>query len=68
VGHAVAGFASIVERFTVLEQIVLDPFCGAGTTGMAALARGRRFIGIDIEPVHVATAAERLKEAATDAA
>lgn len=28
--------------------LVLDPFCGAGTTGLAALQLGRRFVGIDI--------------------
>ena len=27
---------------------VLDPFCGSGTTGMAALKHGRRFVGIDL--------------------
>jgi DNA modification methylase len=29
---------------------VLDPFCGSGTTGLVALATGRQFIGIDINP------------------
>lgn len=29
--------------------LVLDPFCGSGTSGVAALRRGRRFIGIDAE-------------------
>ena len=28
--------------------LVLDPFCGAGTTGLAALQLGRRFAGIDV--------------------
>jgi site-specific DNA-methyltransferase (cytosine-N4-specific) len=28
--------------------IVLDPFCGSGTTGMVALRHGRRFVGIDL--------------------
>lgn len=28
--------------------IVLDPFCGSGTTGMVALKHGRRFVGIDL--------------------
>ena len=30
------------------DGIVLDPFCGSGTTGQAALELGRRFIGVDI--------------------
>jgi len=33
--------------------IVVDPFCGAGTIGEAALAAKRRFIGIDIDPTFV---------------
>jgi site-specific DNA-methyltransferase (adenine-specific) len=30
-------------------MVVLDPFCGSGTTGVAALLNGRKFIGIDAE-------------------
>lgn len=29
-------------------RVVLDPFCGSGTTGMVALKHGRRFVGIDL--------------------
>ena len=32
------------------DGVVLDPFCGSGTTGKVALAHGRKFIGIDIRP------------------
>ncbi len=44
--------------------LVLDPFCGTGTTGLAALALGRRFTGIDLNPAFAALAAERLWHAA----
>jgi len=40
--------------------LVIDPFCGSGTTGMVAQYHGRRFIGIDINPEYVAIAERRL--------
>jgi DNA modification methylase len=43
---------------------VLDMFCGTGTTGLAALALGRRFTGIELNPAFAALAAERLRHAA----
>jgi DNA modification methylase len=50
-------------------DLILDPFAGCGTTGAAALALGRRFIGIDsnseaIERVRERLASVRLAEAA----
>jgi site-specific DNA-methyltransferase (adenine-specific)/modification methylase len=42
---------------------VLDPYMGSGTTGVACLALGRRFIGIEIDPGHFATACQRLQAA-----
>jgi hypothetical protein len=39
---------------------VLDPFCGSGTTGFVALATGRQFVGIDINPEYCEMAAERI--------
>jgi site-specific DNA-methyltransferase (adenine-specific) len=60
-GQSESGMAQIVERFTVPWQIILDPFCGAGTTGVAALLLGRRFVGIDINPENIAKAEKRLK-------
>ena len=40
--------------------VILDPFCGSGTTGMAALRVGRRFIGIEQDAGYVALARTRL--------
>ena len=45
------------------DGIVLDPFCGTGTTGLAALALGRRFAGIELSSAFAALAAERLRHA-----
>jgi len=41
-------------------DLVLDPFCGSGTTGAVALALGRRFVGVELNPEYVQIAARRL--------
>jgi len=40
--------------------IVLDPYMGSGTTGVACIRTGRRFIGIEIDEHHYQTARQRL--------
>jgi site-specific DNA-methyltransferase (adenine-specific) len=42
--------------------IVLDPFMGSGTTGVAAVQSGRRFFGIEREAAYVEIARERLEK------
>ncbi len=49
---------AIVEA--VPDAVVLDPFCGSGTTGVAALQRGLRFIGIEREGNYFDIAQKRL--------
>lgn len=44
-------------------DVILDPFCGSGTTGAAAIKHGRSFIGIDLDPRNHALTLDRLKEA-----
>jgi site-specific DNA-methyltransferase (adenine-specific) len=46
------------------RQSVLDPFMGAGSAGVAAIAEGRPFLGVEINPAHFATACRRVAEAA----
>lgn len=41
---------------TVAGDVVLDPFCGIGTTGRVALRAGRRFVGIECDPITYAAA------------
>jgi len=41
--------------------IILDPFFGAGTTGLVALKQNKKFIGIEINPEYVKIAQKRLK-------
>jgi len=43
--------------------LIVDPFMGSGTTGVAALRTGRKFIGIELDPRHFATAVARITEA-----
>lgn len=47
-------------------DVVLDPFCGSGTTGVACVLLKRKFIGIDLEPEYIALTRTRMKAAATE--
>ena len=42
------------------RRLVLDPFMGSGTTGVACLKHGRPFVGIEIDAAHFETATRRL--------
>jgi site-specific DNA-methyltransferase (adenine-specific)/modification methylase len=44
-------------------DIILDPFMGSGTTGVAAAQMGRKFIGIEQEPKYFDIACERIERA-----
>ena len=44
-------------------SIILDPFMGSGTTGVACVKTGRSFIGIEIDPDYFAIAEQRIAEA-----
>ena len=56
------GFAKLVQDFTRPGDLVLDPLCGTGTTGVAAIKLGRRFIGLDIDEDRIASATVRLHD------
>jgi len=43
--------------------VVLDPFFGAGTTGVVALRQGKNFIGIELNPDYIKIAEKRLRKA-----
>jgi len=47
--------------FSFTGDTVLDPFCGSGTTMIAALKKGRNSVGIEIDRQHCRMTAKRLK-------
>ncbi len=51
----------LVELFTEPGELVIDPFAGSGTTGVACLRRGRRFAGAELDAAMASTATERLE-------
>ena len=56
-------YARLVAMFSAKGGTVLDPFAGSGTTGVAAVQSGRRFIGIELAREHFDTACERIERA-----
>lgn len=54
----------LIELYTYRGDVVLDPFLGSGTTAVAALSRGRHYIGFDTDPNYVERAKQRLADAA----
>jgi len=55
---------SYIVRLSVKFQgVCLDPFMGSGTTGVAAIQLGRKFIGIEREPSYFDIACERIENA-----
>ncbi len=50
----------LVRMFSFAGDTILDPFCGTGTTMVAALKNGRNSIGIDIDPEYCRMALSRL--------
>lgn len=53
----------LVEFFSEPNDIILDPFCGSGTTLEAAIRCGRKFIGIDIKQEYVDMSITRARAA-----
>jgi DNA modification methylase len=59
----VDGFSWLIEELTPEGGLVVDPFAGRSTTGVAAIIGGRRYIGIEKNKVHVAKSWDRLRHA-----
>jgi site-specific DNA-methyltransferase (adenine-specific) len=54
----------VIEASTPEDALVLDPFNGSGTTGVASLKLGRRYVGIDLDEKYLALSKKRLDDAA----
>ena len=52
-----------IEQLPDNAHTILDPFMGSGTTGVACVKLGRRFIGIEIEPKYFEIACKRIEAA-----
>ena len=57
------GMTDLVKRFLRKGQVLCDPFCGSGTTGIAAMVLNMdvHFLGIDVDADAIAVATERLE-------
>jgi site-specific DNA-methyltransferase (adenine-specific) len=66
VGHTtpkpLALMRKLIEQFTDPGELILDPFCGSGTTLRAAKDCGRRAIGIELEEKWCETSARRMQQ------
>ena len=66
VGHPTQKPLRVMEwslSFIPKARVILDPFMGSGTTGVACANMGREFIGIEIDPVYFELACSRIKAA-----
>lgn len=52
----------LVKIYSPPNSIVLDPFCGSGTTGVASLREGRQFVGIDLSEHYTQIANDRCSD------
>ena len=53
----------LIEPYSNTGEVILDPFMGSGTTGVACANLGRKFIGIEIEPKYFDIACRRIEQA-----
>ena len=53
----------LIELYTYEGDLILDPYIGSGTTGVAALETGRHYVGFDTESEYVELARKRISEA-----
>lgn len=52
----------LIQKSTSPGELVLDPFCGSGSTGVACMEEGREFLGIEMDHRYVAIARARMAQ------
>ena len=52
---------NLIKNSSKKNELVLDPFCGSGTTGVACKMLNRNFIGIDLDPEYCKISEARIK-------
>ena len=52
----------IILASTKQGDLVLDPFCGSSTTGVAAILLNRKYVGIDLEDEYLCLSKKRIEE------
>lgn len=62
-GQSVGGMSDVVKKICEPGSFILDPFCGAGTTGVAAIENACFFHGLDIDGQNCDISRARLSEA-----
>jgi DNA modification methylase len=66
INHMTLKPVKLIEYLTLIfskeNQVILDPFMGSGTTGIACLNTDRKFIGIEINDYYFSLAENRLKK------
>lgn len=55
--------SEIISDFTSPGELICDPFMGSGTTGVAAVKAGRRFVGIEMDERYFEIACDRIRAA-----
>jgi site-specific DNA-methyltransferase (adenine-specific) len=51
----------LIELYSYSGDLIMDPFCGSGTTCVAALQAGRDYLGFDVDEKYVKLARNRVK-------
>ncbi|MCC6456297.1 MAG: site-specific DNA-methyltransferase [Caldilineaceae bacterium] len=55
--------ARVIQLYSYVGDVVLDPFLGSGTTAVGAIQSGRRYVGFEIDPGYFQLAQSRIAEA-----